>query len=68
MSKTERAQVSGDIRIFRKAKHPCILELQDVIAEPEVMRIDSFKFEIQYLVHSLGVCTPSYLEALTVVF
>lgn len=62
MSKTERAQVSGDIRTFRKAKHPCILELQDVVAEPEVMRIDSFKFKIQYFEHVLGVCAPSYLE------
>lgn len=36
LTKAERAQVSDDLRIFRKAKHSCILALQDVISEPEV--------------------------------
>lgn len=36
LTKTERAQVGDDVRTFRKAKHSCILALQDVISEPEV--------------------------------
>ncbi|CAM9228993.1 unnamed protein product [Sphacelaria rigidula] len=35
LTNEERAQVGEDIRTFRKAKHPCILALQDVIMEPE---------------------------------
>lgn len=36
LTSEERAQVGEDIRTFRKAKHSCILALQDVIMEPEV--------------------------------
>lgn len=36
LTKTERAQVGEEIRTFRRAKHSCILALQDVISEPEV--------------------------------
>lgn len=36
LTSEERALVGDDIRTFRKAKHPCILALQDVIMEPEV--------------------------------
>ncbi|CAM9786857.1 unnamed protein product [Hapterophycus canaliculatus] len=35
LTKAERAQVGDDVRTFRKAKHPALLALQDVIAEPE---------------------------------
>lgn len=36
LTKVERAEVSADVRTFRRAKHSCILALQDVISEPEV--------------------------------
>lgn len=36
LSKAERALVADDVRTFRKAKHSCILALQDVISEAEV--------------------------------
>ncbi|CBJ49160.1 conserved unknown protein [Ectocarpus siliculosus] len=35
LTKAERAQVGEDVRTFRRAKHPAVLALQDVIAEPE---------------------------------
>lgn len=36
LTKSERAKVNDDVRTFRKARHSCILALQDVIFEPEV--------------------------------
>lgn len=36
LTKVERAQVGEDVRVFRRAKHSCVLALQDVISEPEV--------------------------------
>lgn len=36
LTKAERAQVGDDVRTFRRAKHPALLALQDVISEPEV--------------------------------
>lgn len=36
LTRAERAQVGEDVRTFRRAKHSCILALQDIISEPEV--------------------------------
>ncbi len=36
LTKAERAQIGEDVRTFRRAKHPALLALQDVISEPEV--------------------------------
>lgn len=36
LTKAERAQVGDDVRTFRRAKHPALLALQDVVSEPEV--------------------------------
>lgn len=51
LTKAERAQVGDDVRTFRRAKHPALLALQDVISEPEVGQ-QSLSFRAHYKFYS----------------
>ena len=60
LTKAERAQVNDDVRTFRRAKHPALLELQDVIAEPEVGQLNFFLHVISNFSFVLMHTTKDY--------